>query len=382
MAKPGTLPLWGTGVGSTFEPSGGQKAAGFSFSKLLPPRWLNWVLNLLYQWVLFFRDDRDAFIVALGLDAATDLNVAQKALAQRMALTSWKQVTNAGAYSGTFNAVAIRPNVNDFNGPDLIVVVGDTGEIQTSQDAETWTHRAAAAAYAGSFKGIADNGTTFVAVGQTGGIQTSTTGVSAWTARTAAAAYANTFNSIAYGAGVFVAVGASGEIQTSPDGTTWTHRTPGSSYSGTFTTVRFANGLFVALGGGPEIQTSPDGTTWTRRANSIGVSTGLVYGNGIWVATLNNNYVVTSPDGITWTQRQITNFPVLVAGPIGFLNGVFFIPLGSGTIDEMRVSGDGINWQRQRATPLGSLALASTARGLNISVAGSGKLHIASAAVW
>lgn len=78
--KPSSQPTWATNASTTFEPSGAQKAAGFGFSKLLPARWLNWVLNLVYQWIAFVDSPAGngytpAFTITAGtgVDGATGL---------------------------------------------------------------------------------------------------------------------------------------------------------------------------------------------------------------------------------------------------------------------------------------------------------------------
>lgn len=53
--KPTTLPLWSTTGGTTVEPSGGQKAAGFAVSTKPPARWVNWLFNNLYTWIQYLN---------------------------------------------------------------------------------------------------------------------------------------------------------------------------------------------------------------------------------------------------------------------------------------------------------------------------------------
>jgi hypothetical protein len=63
MAKPVTLPVWGTDTnlatgtesGQTvkLEPSLGVKQQGFVPGKYAPARWYNWLLNLIYTWVVY-----------------------------------------------------------------------------------------------------------------------------------------------------------------------------------------------------------------------------------------------------------------------------------------------------------------------------------------
>src|SRR3990172_6473422 len=53
--KPPTLPTWSTDGGTTVEPSAGQKAAGFAVGTKPPARWVNWVLNLVFQWTQYLN---------------------------------------------------------------------------------------------------------------------------------------------------------------------------------------------------------------------------------------------------------------------------------------------------------------------------------------
>ncbi len=51
--KPSSLPTWATDGGTTLEPSAGEKAAGWVVGTRAPARWMNWVLNLIYQWTQY-----------------------------------------------------------------------------------------------------------------------------------------------------------------------------------------------------------------------------------------------------------------------------------------------------------------------------------------
>ena len=66
----------------------------------------------------------------------------------------------------------------------------------------------------------------------------------------------NTLKGIAYGNGTFVAVGESGTILTSTDGTTWTSRTSGTTYG--LNSVTYGSGTFVTVGdNGTILQSDP-----------------------------------------------------------------------------------------------------------------------------
>ncbi len=236
--------------------------------------------------------------------------------------------------AGGENLRALTASIETFNAR-LIVGVGDDGEIQTApattlpDEAFTWTHRTAAAAYSGLFTSVTSNQVNlYVAVGAAGEIQTSPTGTT-WTHRTADDSYALGFYSVAWGASLFVAVGEEGEIQTSSDGITWTHRVAANSYNGYFRKVIFAAGVFVAVGEAGEIQTSADGITWTRRRTGGAVGNWMSVGYGDrFVAVSETQYAATSSDGITWTDSA--SAVLLGAGTFDvlYLGGGVWLTLG------------------------------------------------------
>lgn len=51
--KPSSLPVWATTGGTTTTPSGGQQAAGFAINTKPPAKWVNWLFNLIYQWIQY-----------------------------------------------------------------------------------------------------------------------------------------------------------------------------------------------------------------------------------------------------------------------------------------------------------------------------------------
>jgi hypothetical protein len=71
---------------------------------------------------------------------------------------------------------------------------------------------------------------------------------------------ARALSSITYGNGTFVAVGGSGTILTSTDGIDWIRQSTADPTS--LFGVAFGNGNFVAVGFGGTILLSPDGRDW------------------------------------------------------------------------------------------------------------------------
>lgn len=111
---------------------------------------------------------------------------------------------------------------------------------------------------------VLDNFDAFLAVGESGNIQTIDANAFTATRRTPAGGFSGDFHSVTYfeAAGLFVAVGTGGTIQTSPDGATWTSRSAGIGYVGTFQRVRAIGDHVFAVGTDGAIQFSTDGITW------------------------------------------------------------------------------------------------------------------------
>jgi uncharacterized delta-60 repeat protein len=193
-------------------------------------------------------------------------------------------------------------------GNNTFVVVGDAGEggrsIFTSSDGITWSNNTPSGTeWISTLWSVTFGNGTFVAVGSSGAIVTSTDGID-WTSNDFGT-YDN-LNAVAFGNGVFVAVGSSGTILTSSNGIDWTSRDSGSS--NTFYGVTFGNNTFVAVGdagdGGRSILTSGDGITWTSRISTYSLSTlyGVTFGNGSFVAAGESGTILTSTYGTAWTD--------------------------------------------------------------------------------
>lgn len=214
---------------------------------------------------------------------------------------AWPDVPQTGLFSSTDGRCLIYAL-------DLWIA-GTSDGIYTSPDFVTWTQRETAANIVPN--AFAFDGTTVVAVGNSGVIRTSTNGTS-WTSRTSGTALS--LSAAGFGDGTFVAAGNEGVILTSPTGTTWTAET--SPYSGA---GRIWNGvtystdldLWVLVGynsSGPVglIATAPDATTtWTGRTSGTTLRLQTVaYGNGHFIAGGPDSgvtaVILRSADGLTW----------------------------------------------------------------------------------
>ena len=118
-----------------------------------------------------------------------------------------------------------------------------------------------------NIKGVATDGTTWIAAGASGNLRSSTN-LSTWTSRTSQFS-TTSIESAAYGNGLFVIVGASGKISTSPDGTTWTARTSGVATALYGVEWSQALGKFFACGASGKVLSSSDGITWASTTTPV-----------------------------------------------------------------------------------------------------------------
>jgi hypothetical protein len=179
------------------------------------------------------------------------------------------------------------------------IAVGGNGTVVTSPDGIAWTSRASGTT--SDFLGITFGGASgkFVAVGGylSPAIFTSSNGIAWAGVTTSATPYM--LNEVAWNGTSFVAIGDSGAIITSADGSTWTSQVSGTT--GTLADVIWAAGQFVIVGHegigvfGP-ILTSPTGITWTARTSSTTQWLyGVTWGNSLFVAVGTEGTIITSP---------------------------------------------------------------------------------------
>ena len=113
-------------------------------------------------------------------------------------------------------------------------------------------------------------------------------------------------NGVTFGDNTFVAVGKTGAIRTSSDnGSSWDNGTSGTTYY--FNEVAYGDSIFIAVGQNGRIYTSSDnGTTWSRATwdgNSAHL-TGLAYGNNISIAVSSSNVIKSTDNGANWTLKS------------------------------------------------------------------------------
>jgi hypothetical protein len=171
---------------------------------------------------------------------------------------------------------------------------------------------------------------------------------------------------VAHGKGVWVAVGAAGLVLRSADqGRSWVAAGGGAIPPGLRALAFGAVGgveMFVAVGDGNTRLRSADGSTWTDLQPRGGDGEGLravAIGNGVVVAVGgngSNGRRIRSADGVAWID-EILGGPELVS--VVFANDRFLVFSGSGD-NTLHVSADGKSWITQVTVNAG----ASVAAGL------------------
>jgi len=236
-------------------------------------------------------------------------------------------------------------------GNSTFVAVGESGTILTSSDGTTWTSRTSGTT--NHLYGVTYANSTFVTVGDNATILTSSDGTT-WTntstnkrtLRYFSKAETNNLYGVTYGDGLFVVVGGDATIFTSSDGTTWTERDGLRStwvLPQYFKGVTYRKKLFVTVGRNGRILNSPDGITWKQRKSGTKYNlVGITYRNGLFVSVGKNGKIVTSFDGNWWVKRTYV-LPTWLNG-VTYGNGTFVTVGDNGII---LTSSDGISWTKR-----------------------------------
>jgi hypothetical protein len=165
--------------------------------------------------------------------------------------------------------------------------------------------------------------------------------------------------SIAYGNGMYVGVGWNNTLITSPDAVRWTSLQFSLDYY--YDKIIFANGVFVIGGSSDDEQAdngvifrSTDGLLWDKVASKLPMNPRIIaYGDSGFLATYPNNFdstIFTSKDGKTWIQQK-TSISLYGIQKITYGNGIY---VASGN-DQIAISTDGINWEKQCSGSICSL---------------------------
>ena len=236
-----------------------------------------------------------------------------------------------------------------WNGTTYIAAGGSDSSccISFSTDLITWTavnHGLGAKTLEGiSWIGGTDN--KFYACGRDYTLTHSPDGVT-WTKVADPGITENFINKVAGNDTTLIAAGARGLSRSIDKGVTWTPITtiPGltpGQYD--FRRVAFINNKFIAVGGSGRLVHSDDGITWINAdvpsSNSI---RDIVWANGKYVIVGEGGKIASSSDLINWTPATNNPFANNNILCIAFGNGKFFA--GSQSYGVLAYSVDGDNW--------------------------------------
>src|SRR5688500_17605057 len=89
MAKPNLIPEWASGnLAQIAEPPAEKKALGW-VAEMPPFQFFNWLMNLYYQWIVYFDGTLDTTITALATEVTARTNaITAEALARTNADTA------------------------------------------------------------------------------------------------------------------------------------------------------------------------------------------------------------------------------------------------------------------------------------------------------
>ncbi len=255
--------------------------------------------------------------------------------------------TNALDLSGYSSAAILTGTVSKFNSVKYgFVSTSDTVNYPTLT--LQWSTLPRPLSISLYFKGVANNGNTWVIVGnaqQYGNaavIVTSTDGGNTWVRPTIPANGQSW--TVAYGEGKFIATTASGVFLSSTDGLTWSEVVPDNQAS--YYDIVYTGTHFIAGGEGGRISVSADGVSWPLSVYMDGNVYGCTYGGGKYVVVgeeiegaTTYGRVVTSSDGITWTGIRLDVNNRLKAVTYG--NGQF---VAVGVNGKIYTSPDAVTW--------------------------------------
>jgi hypothetical protein len=185
----------------------------------------------------------------------------------------------------------------------ILVAVGDSGRIITSDSGINWTLRTSPTK--GYLSGVASTSAYgFVAVCSFAGGDTilfSPTGTS-WTARTTSSTTGN-LNEVMGFSATLMAVGCNGRVFTSTNGVSWTMQTDGGACVEAVKWCGLVNAQYVVVGQGGTIFTSDNGSIWyTRNSGTANWLRDVGGGCSKIVAVGDGGTIRSSTDGVTWNS--------------------------------------------------------------------------------
>jgi hypothetical protein len=194
-----------------------------------------------------------------------------------------------------------------FNGNYLVFGRnGSANNIYYSPDLSTWT--AATTVIPSGLNAVTTNGTSLVAVGDSGGIFYSIDGIN-WTAGVVPAGLTANLYGVAYSySGTWMAVGQGGTLLSSTDGLNWSRVSVPAVAAQSLRAVGGYGSVWVAAGSGGTVIVSQDnGVTWAA-PTSLPASTttwnalNAAYGQFLLVGS--SGQILLSADSLTWAAKS------------------------------------------------------------------------------
>jgi hypothetical protein len=230
------------------------------------------------------------------------------------------------------------------NDGTILVAVGDSGRIVTSDSGANWTLRTAP--FHGKLNGVASTATYgFVAVSSSGSGDTvlfSDDGAT-WSARTTALITGN-LNEVAGFGSLLIAVGCNGQTYTSSNGVSWTKWTNGGPCVEAVKRCGLDSAQYVAVGESGTIVTSNTGTSWITRSSTGNWLRDVACGCSKAIAVGDGGTIRSSTTGVSWTTVATVgvNLTAVVCSGNSFVavgeNGVVYTSFDSGVTWTERTS--------------------------------------------
>lgn len=352
MPSPVTYPRWSTNAATTTTPSSGTQDTGFIPGSAASGKIVNWLLNLIYKWIVWFDGQDQANTTKHGVYdthfTTHDTQILQARSSRDYAMFTQPRAT----VSPSFSPLAIASG-GTLTGP-LHVVVGASGNWIVSKDkGQSWN--AAATAGSANFLACAFHAvnSSFVAAGASGTLYESNNTVSSWTARTPAGGFSGTFYDALWfnATSTMLLCCSNGSIQYG------TSMTSLSSFSvaGTTDLRQFATDdtTVIAVGaatGDGRILKSTNGSSWTLAADITGAGTLLC---AAWHAGLGSWFVASATDlyyssNLTsWTHVSLVlDSSHTYAGLVALSQGLVAFHYNGSTLTGCcaKFTPDGTNW--------------------------------------
>jgi len=187
-----------------------------------------------------------------------------------------------------------------------------------------------------SLRGVVQNGTVFVAVGDNGVMFSSTVNSDGWATWSTWARIANplptpnNLYALTYG-GNYLAAGAGGVILLSADAATWTAQASGTA-NDLYGLANNGSGLYVAVGANGTIIYSGGGNWSAASSPTSNALYGVAYGSGQFVAVGAQGAVLSSSDGVNWTAKNVGSNPQRDLRGIANAGSTFVAVSAAGTL--------------------------------------------------